>query len=51
MYSGSWLRTSRRQSYTAPMPLMLAVSSTIFSSVNGRGWAPVLMAAFSAGRP
>jgi hypothetical protein len=51
MYSGSWLRTSRRQSYTAPSRWIDDFSSSIRASVNGRGWVPVLMAAFSAGSP
>ena len=35
----------------APSRWRLAFSSSIRASVNTRGWVPVLMAAFSAGRP
>ncbi len=51
MYRGSWLRTSRRQSYMAPRRTMDDFSSSMRSSVNWRGCTPVLMAAFSAGSP
>ena len=51
MYRGSWLTTSRRQSYTAPSSMTLLFSSAMRASVKTRGCSPVFIAAFSAGSP
>ena len=51
MYCGSWLSTSRRQSIAAPSRISDDFSSAIRASVNPRGCAAALIAAFSAGSP